>query len=67
MRVVPESSFDSDIYMIARLAYKDVHSANPILRITLTRYPEHEDELEKLLKNQPANRLKELKKVGSTG
>lgn len=59
--VVPESSFDSDVYMIARLAYKDVHSANPYTQDYTDKVSKHENELEKLVKNQPANRLKELK------
>lgn len=59
--VVPESSFDSDVYMIARLAYKDVHSANPYTQDYTDKVSKHEDELEKLVKNQPAKRLKELK------
>ena len=59
--VVPESSFDSDVYMIARLAYKDVSTANPYTQDYTDKVSKHEDELEKLVKNQPANRLKELK------
>lgn len=59
--VVPESSFDSDVYMIARLAYKDVSTANPYTQDYTDKVSKHEDELEKLIKNQPANRLKELK------
>ena len=47
--------------MIARLAYKDVHSANPYTQDYTDKVSKHENELEKLVKNQPANRLKELK------
>ena len=44
--VVPESSFDSDVYMIARLAYKDVRGANPYTQDYTDKVSKHEDELE---------------------
>lgn len=59
--VVPESSFDSDVYMIARLAYKDVSTANPYTQDYADKISKHKDELKKLVKNQPAKRLEELK------
>lgn len=59
--VVPESSFDSDVYMIARLAYKDVKTANPYTQDYTNKMSKHKDDLKKLVKDQPAKRLKELK------
>jgi len=59
--VVPESSFDSDVYMIARLAYKDVSTANPYTQDYADKISKHKDELKKLVKDQPAKRLEELK------
>ena len=59
--VVPESSFDSDVYMIARLAYKDVNTANPYTQDYADKISKHKNELKKLVKDQPAKRLKELK------
>ena len=40
---------------------KDVTYANPYTQDYTDKVSKHEDELEKLVKNQPANRLKELK------
>lgn len=59
--VVPESSFDSDVYMIARLAYKDVSTANPYTQDYTDKMSKHKADLKKLVKDQPAERLKELK------
>ena len=59
--VVPESSFDSDVYMIARLADKDVSTANPYTQDYADKISKHKDELKKLVKDQPAKRLEELK------
>ena len=59
--VVPESSFDSDVYMIARLAYKDVRTANPYTQDYTNKISKHKNKLKKLVKDQPAKRLEELK------
>ena len=59
--VVPESSFDSDVYIIARLAYKDVRTANPYTQDYTDKISKHKADLKKLVKDQPAKRLKELK------
>ena len=47
--------------MIARLAYKDVSTANPYTQDYADKISKHKDELKKLVKNQPAKRLEELK------
>ena len=59
--VVPESSFDSDVYMIARLVYNDVSTANPYTQDYTEKVSKHKDAMKKLVEDQPAKRLKELK------
>ena len=47
--------------MIARLAYKDVNTANPYTQDYTNKMSKQKDDLKKLVKDQPAKRLKELK------
>lgn len=58
--VVPEA-FDSDIYMIARMSFKDTFGVNPYSDKYTKYLTNHRDELEKLLKDQPEIRLASIK------
>ena len=59
--VVPESTFDSDFYMIARLSFEDTDGVDPYSSEYTNLIQTHKDELDTLLKNQPNIRLNTIK------
>ena len=62
--VVTDTSFDSDVYMIARVAYDDLRSISPYEQIYIDQVYEDKKAVTKLLENQPSVRLAELKEEG---
>ncbi|HEL1906468.1 TPA: FtsX-like permease family protein [Streptococcus suis] len=59
--VVPEATFDSDVYMIARIAYDDLASLSPYEQTYLDKIYEDKKTVKELLADQPAIRLAEVK------
>lgn len=59
--VIP-SAFDSDVYMIARLRFKDTQGLDPYSKLYTQRLEAHKTALNKLLAAQPALRFKEIQK-----
>lgn len=55
--VVPESAFDVDYHMIARLSFTDTAGLDPYSQTYLDRVTAHKDELDELLADQPEHRL----------
>lgn len=62
--VVTDTSFDSDVYMIARVAYDDLRSISPYEQTYIDQVYEDKKAVAKLLENQPSVRLAELKEEG---
>lgn len=60
--VVPEATFHSDVYMIARIAYDDLAALNPYEQTYLDKIYEDKKAVKELLADQPAIRLAEVKK-----
>ncbi|AER18463.1 FtsX-like permease family protein [Streptococcus suis] len=59
--VVPEATFDSDVYMIARIAYDDLVGISPYEQTYLDKIYEDKKAVKELLANQPNIRLAEVK------
>ncbi|HEM5081385.1 TPA: FtsX-like permease family protein [Streptococcus suis] len=59
--VVPEATFDSDVYMIARIAYDDLAGLSPYEQTYLDKIYEDKKTVKELLADQPAIRLAEVK------
>lgn len=59
--VVIPGVFDSDVYMMARLTFKDTIDVDPYSDKYIDLIQEHKNELEILLKDQPENRLASIK------
>ena len=55
--VVTQSAFDSDVYMLARLAFDDTEGMDPYSDAYRDAVQAHKDELEELLADRPAARL----------
>lgn len=58
--VMPEV-FDSDVYMMARLTFKDTEGVDPYSKEYTDLIQTHKDELAKLVKDQPEKRLASIK------
>ncbi|MCT1798602.1 FtsX-like permease family protein [Aerococcus viridans] len=59
--IVPESAFDSDVYMLARLRFDDLIDIDPYSDTYTERLQVHKDDLDDALANQPENRLETIK------
>lgn len=59
--VVPSETFDSDVYMIARIAYDDLEGVSPYGQTYLDKIYEDKKAVNELLADQPAIRLAEVK------
>jgi putative ABC transport system permease protein len=59
--IVPSDTFDSDIYMMARMTFKDTTGLNPYSEKYTNLVLKHKKQLENLLENQPEERLSEIK------
>ena len=59
--VVSEATFDSDVYMIARIAYDDLAGLSPYEQTYLDKIYEDKKTVKELLADQPAIRLAEVK------
>ena len=59
--VVSEATFDSDVYMIARIAYDDFAGLSPYEQTYLDKIYEDKKTVKELLADQPAIRLAEVK------
>ena len=53
--------FDSDVYMMARITYKDTKELDPYSKEYSNAIQAHKEELETLLQNQPSIRLAKIK------
>lgn len=62
--VIPPQAFNSDVYMLARIAYSDLSSLSPYDDAYLNQVHDYKDEIQKLVADQPHQRLAELKKDG---
>lgn len=60
--VIPESTFDSDIYMLARLTFKSLDNIDPYSDKYTNLLQNHKNDLGELLKDQPNIRLTAIKK-----
>lgn len=58
--VIPDA-FDSDVYMMARLTFKDTIGVDPYSDKYINLIQEHKNELSTLLKDQPEKRLATIK------
>lgn len=59
--VVPAATFDSEVYMIARIAYDDLASISPYEQAYLDKIYEEKKAVKELLADQPAIRLTAVK------
>ncbi|WP_243430483.1 FtsX-like permease family protein [Candidatus Enterococcus lowellii] len=59
--VVPESAFDSEIYMLARVTFEDLNNVDPYSDQYTDLLQTHKDNLDELLKDQPDIRLTTIK------
>ena len=59
--IVTSDAFDSDVYMMARLTFKDTIGVDPYSDKYIDLIQEHKNELSILLKDQPENRLNTIK------
>ena len=59
--VVSEATFDSDVYMIARISYDDLAGLSPYEQTYLDKIYEDKKTVKELLADQPAIRLAEVK------
>ncbi|HEM4814830.1 TPA: FtsX-like permease family protein [Streptococcus suis] len=59
--VVPEATFDSDVYMIARIAYDDLAGLSPYEQTYLDKIYEDKKTVKELLADQPGIRLAAVK------
>lgn len=60
--IVPDNTFDSDIYMLARMTFRDLEDVDPYSDKYTDLLQNHKDELDGLLKDQPEIRLAAVKK-----
>ena len=61
--VVTEDTFDSDIYMIARIAYKNLRDLNPYSQSYTDKLYTAKQDVKKLISNEPEKRLTEIKQT----
>lgn len=59
--IVPESTFDSDVYMLARMRFNDLEDVDPYSQTYTDLLQNHKDELDTSLADQPKNRLATVK------
>ncbi|KXT78593.1 FtsX-like permease family protein [Streptococcus sp. DD13] len=59
--VVSEDTFDSDVYMIARIAYKSLQNTDPYQQAYTDSVYAYKEDVKKLIEDQPSKRLEELK------
>lgn len=59
--VVPQETFDSDVYMTARLTFEDSEALDPYSNEYRDRVAAHKSELQGALEDRPAERLAEVK------
>lgn len=59
--VVTEDSFDSDVYMIARIAYDDLRSLSPYSQTYIDKVYDDKKAVKELLEDEPDKRLLEVK------
>lgn len=64
--VVTEDTFDSQVYMIARLRYHDLASLNPFKKDYLDRVYQEKTELQQLFLDEPARRVQEIKETAQS-
>lgn len=61
--VVTEDTFDSDVYMIARIAYKNLRDLNPYSQSYTDKLYTAKQDVKKLISNEPEKRLTEIKQT----
>lgn len=59
--VVTEDTFDSDVYMVARVRYNDLRDLNPYSQKYINEVYDKKQGLQSLLEGTPEKRLKEIK------
>ncbi|SDQ13289.1 putative ABC transport system permease protein [Streptococcus equinus] len=64
--IVPESTFDSDFYTVARIRYNDLKNLNPFSETYKEKLAKKEKALEDLLYDNPSQRLAQLKSEKET-
>ena len=58
-----EDTFDSDVYMIARIAYKNLRDLNPYSQSYTDKLYTAKQDVKKLISNEPEKRLTEIKQT----
>ena len=61
--VVTEDTFDSDVYMIARIAYNNLRDLNPYSQSYTDKLYTAKQDVKKLISNEPEKRLTEIKQT----
>lgn len=61
--VVTEDTFDSDVYMIARIAYNNLRDLNPYSQSYTDKLYTAKQDVKKLIANEPEKRLTEIKQT----
>ncbi|KXT70991.1 FtsX-like permease family protein [Streptococcus cristatus] len=61
--VVTEDTFDSYVYMIARIAYKNLRDLNPYSQTYTDKLYAAKEDVKKLIVNEPEKRLAEIKRT----
>lgn len=61
--VVTEDTFDSDVYMIARIAYNNLRDLNPYSQSYTDKLYTAKQDVKKLISNEPEKRLTEIKRT----
>lgn len=61
--VVTEDTFHSDVYMIARIAYKNLRDLNPYSQSYTDKLYTDKQDVKKLIANEPEKRLTEIKRT----
>lgn len=61
--VVTEDTFDSDVYMIARIAYKNLRDLNPYSQSYTDKLYTAKQDVKKLISTEPEKRLTEIKQT----
>lgn len=59
--VIQPNAFDSDVYMLARMRFKNLENVNPYTDTYQNRLQDHKDDLKSELKSQPKTRLASVK------
>ncbi|WP_411372639.1 FtsX-like permease family protein [Enterococcus thailandicus] len=60
--IVPKKTFDSEIYMLARMTFRNLEKVDPYSDNYTDKLQKHKDDLSERLKNQPEIRLATIKK-----